>query len=154
MPRWTEARTSALIHMHDDGKTNQKIADALGITRNAASGRIFKIVNNKLSDKPPKKTVLLRAVRPESATKVRRDWKEPTRVETQAIGRAYDDMRAAAGALPLGETDRAQCLWPVAEKEGTIGRHLFCCAGVADPDALAFPAGRYCSHHLSRRGQK
>lgn len=128
-PEWPPERVEQLTELYRAGASRDKMAEEMGITKNALSGKI----NRLFGDEIRAAVAALKAI--PKAERVRVDRKTPFRKPkpTQPLAAAPE-----GGINWDGYNHRTHCHWPLTDPRAADFR--FCGAG-------KLPDGSYCREH-------
>jgi GcrA cell cycle regulator len=136
-PSWNEADRDRVKRMLIDGWSRDRISKAMGMSRSAAVGRIFR--DPKLREIAPGL--------PRQATQPRK-WRMPVPLSKVKPPRRDPAIREKVASLPppavrnvpLSELLANECRWPVTADDVRPGEHLFC-------GAKTRPLQHWCPYH-------
>ena len=137
-PTWTDERVELLKSRFEAGFSCRKIADEIGVTRNAVIGKLSRLnlTHEKTGDAP-------RRARKDAAKAKGRRPKTAPRLQYQMLQALYGEPAADDEPIHNGhccsllELSEQRCRWPIS----TPGAEDFCFCGNTPLEGLPYCAG-------------
>ncbi|WP_164566525.1 GcrA family cell cycle regulator [Rhizobium ruizarguesonis] len=152
--QWTDAERERVISLLKNGYSRRDIGAVMGLSRNAAGGRIFR--DKQLSEisratRPPPKPKPQPKERRMSSLKFKSP-SPPPRTEAPKVQQTTQMPKPEARRVTLVDLQADECKWPVEADKTAIGGQLFC--GVATEEKRNWcPYHHFIGHTPPRGGR-